>query len=488
MLRHPYWLDEAWVADSIRAPLSDVVRLSASTPPLFTLLLRPARVFGAQAPRLIPLAFAGGAVVLAVLLAASLAWPRRSFRLLACTGAGLVALLAPTALARDDLKQYTADAFCALAALLLCSRLDAEWSRKRLIVLSVLAGVGPILSVAAAFSGFACLAALLLTRLVRRAHMQAVESGVALVASLAFAIGVYSITYEPHVTPQYYVFWRAFFLRGSPGEILTTVWDRLEAQSHMTGLGAVGWFVVLLVLGLVTMVWLKRPTVALGFVGLWAEMVLLGTLRRYPFLDLRTSHFLLLSTGVVGAIGAAGVCAAVGMRWPRQAIALGLLATLVWLVAVSHPIRRLALPNEDVESQTSYVARHRSPGDVVLVNYAGSYGFAYYWPADSPDFIDMATAGPGFIPAFTSRSDIVVAQQRTPDAVRSALADAVTKARAGSGKIWFVRSHVTKSENAAFADAVSTLGLSIRAVCVHPSTAGHCRDKETLATIDGSQR
>ncbi|MCW2930204.1 MAG: hypothetical protein JWM19_1166 [Actinomycetia bacterium] len=56
-LRQPYWLDEAWVADSVRAPLSQVPRLASSTPLGWTLLLRLVPFGGPERQRLVPLAF-----------------------------------------------------------------------------------------------------------------------------------------------------------------------------------------------------------------------------------------------------------------------------------------------------------------------------------------------------------------------------------------------------------------------------------------------
>ncbi len=62
VLHHPYWLDEAWVADSTRVPLSRVLGVTSVTPVGFSLLLRAAVVGGDQKHRLIPLAFAGATV------------------------------------------------------------------------------------------------------------------------------------------------------------------------------------------------------------------------------------------------------------------------------------------------------------------------------------------------------------------------------------------------------------------------------------------
>ena len=68
LLAQPYWLDEAWVADSVRAPLSLVPRLASSTPLGWTLLLRLVPFGGPERQRLVPLAIYALAAALAYLL------------------------------------------------------------------------------------------------------------------------------------------------------------------------------------------------------------------------------------------------------------------------------------------------------------------------------------------------------------------------------------------------------------------------------------
>ena len=63
MLTQPLWVDENWVAVSLRAPVNQVLRLTASTPVLFTLLLRVVPHGSPQGLRLLALAFTVAAVV-----------------------------------------------------------------------------------------------------------------------------------------------------------------------------------------------------------------------------------------------------------------------------------------------------------------------------------------------------------------------------------------------------------------------------------------
>src|SRR5579862_494595 len=84
MLTKPLWLDENWVAASIRAPLSEIIRVSSSTPLAFTLLLR---LLPHQAPsqlRLLPLIFTGATGAVAWVLANEIHPRRWTNRVLAC--------------------------------------------------------------------------------------------------------------------------------------------------------------------------------------------------------------------------------------------------------------------------------------------------------------------------------------------------------------------------------------------------------------------
>src|SRR5260221_7764759 len=126
-LFQPYWLDEAWVADSVRAPLGLVPQLASSTPLGWTLLLRLVPFGGPERQRLVPLAFYALAVAVAYLLGRELRLTRFTAGLL--TAAAV--LLAPSMLARGDLKQYTAEACSAVLVWLLVARAERAWSRWR---------------------------------------------------------------------------------------------------------------------------------------------------------------------------------------------------------------------------------------------------------------------------------------------------------------------------------------------------------------------
>jgi hypothetical protein len=75
LLSQPYWNDEAWVAVTTRFPLSRLPQLTSSTPIGWSLLLRLATIGRSQSGRLLPLAFAGIAVIPGYWLARRLDWP-----------------------------------------------------------------------------------------------------------------------------------------------------------------------------------------------------------------------------------------------------------------------------------------------------------------------------------------------------------------------------------------------------------------------------
>ncbi|HEV2921747.1 MAG TPA: hypothetical protein VG673_21300, partial [Actinomycetota bacterium] len=127
LLTRSYWLDEGWVVDSVRAPLHQLELLTSSTPIGWTLLLRLVPpVGGPERHRLLPLAFAALTALAAWRLGALLGpgrWAWLSGLACGIAGAASVAVLDHT-----WLKQYTAEAFVAVALALLLARVELAWS------------------------------------------------------------------------------------------------------------------------------------------------------------------------------------------------------------------------------------------------------------------------------------------------------------------------------------------------------------------------
>ena len=253
LLSQPFWNDETWVAVTTRFPLSQLPATTSSTPVGWSVLLRLFTVSGEQTSRLLPLAFAGAAVVVGYWLARRLGWPQKD----ASVAAGLLAaagvLLVPGMLVRDDLKQFTADACLALLTLALTSRLEREWSRGGLAALSVSAWGGMLFSGAAAFVGVAAFAAVCVVQLARRSWRWLIEAAAAAEITAVLMAGVYEAFDARADTPALTAFFSSDYLPVSRGlhDDLTFVVAQFKAVGGYFGLGP--W-------------WLAVPLVAAGLV------------------------------------------------------------------------------------------------------------------------------------------------------------------------------------------------------------------------------
>ena len=466
LLRVPFWTDEAWVAISTRFPLSQLPATTSSTPIGWSALLRLFPAGGSQAPRLLPLAFAGVAVVLAYWFARRLGWRWPAVSVAAGLLAGIGVLLVPAMLVRDDLKQYTADAATALLTLALTSQLEREWSRRRLAALSVAVWGGMLVSHTAAFVGIAAFAALCVVQLARRAWRPLTEAVVAAAGTAVLMIGVYAGFDARAVVPGLTAYWSGYYLPAAHGlhASATFVIARFDAVHGNFGLGPAWLAVPLVIAGLVTIFRLGRPATAVTAALLWPVMLTLSALKKYPFLDLRTSTFLFAVTIAVAAIGVIGGCSLLGSLLRRGlpgragGIAAALVAGALAAVAVAGfavgawpQVRSHEIPLEDVRDQARYVAAHEAPGDVIMVNLNSNWGFAYYWRRGQPARRADAAVLQGYEADFPSQPQIIVARNRDAAGVDAAVARALALIRPHPcARIWVIRTHLIPAERAAW--------------------------------------
>jgi hypothetical protein len=465
LLRQPFWTDEAWVAVTTRFPLSQLRETTSSTPIGWSALLRLFTERGEQAGRLLPLAFAGAAVMVAYWLGRGIGWRRREVSVAAGLLTAIAVLLVPAMLVRDDLKQYTADACLSLLVLALTSRLERDWSRGGLASLSVAVWGGMLFSDAVAFAGAAAFGALFATQLCRRAWGRLVETALTGACTAVLMLAVYEESYVGADSPGLKAYWSAFYLPTAKGlhADLEFVTSRLHAVGAYFGLGPAWLALPLVAAGLVTMFRLGRPATAVAVAILWPELAALSALRQYPFLDLRTSTFLFAITAAVAAIGLAGVCALLLPRF-NGLLAGGLAAVaLVVFVAGATPyVRSRMIPNEDVRDQVRYVTAHEKRGDVILVNLSSNWGFAYYWPVGYPVRRPDNAVAQGYEAYFPDQPDIVVARNRDLAAVAAALAQALALARPHAcSRIWVVRTHLLAQERLAWRVALRQQKLTL---------------------------
>ena len=469
MLSQPFWNDEAWVAVTTRFPLSQLPQTTSSTPIGWSLLLRLVTVHGGETSRLLPLAFAALAVAAGYWLARGLGWPDRFSAVLAASLAGLSVLLVPAMLLRDDLKQYTADACLTLLILGLTSRLERDWSRRNLGLLTAAVGLSILLSDPAVLVGVAAFAAVLIVALARREWRRLAEAAIAGVAAAVILGGLYkAFVASAAGALGASTHWDGFYVPAGQGLHASLTWivKMLGLLRADFGLGP-SWLAVPLVLaGLVTTFRLGRPATALAAAALLPELIAASALKVYPFGDLRTSTWLIVALVAFAAIGVGGIAALARNVLPGASARLvpGLLAVaaVAGLCAAAAPdVRSHSIPAEDVRDQATYVAAHARADDVILVNLNSNWGFAYYWPYGQPARRPSTAVKQGYEAYFPDQPRIVVARDRDPAAVRAALASALARVRPGScATIWLVRSHVIATEQAAWTAALKAARIN----------------------------
>jgi hypothetical protein len=455
VLDPPYWVDEAWVAVAAKAPLTDLPWVTASSPLGWTTLvwLLPAH---AQVQRLVPWGFMLSAVLAAYAFGRLLRWPGAAWSYVAgATAAGAVLLL-PAQQFRHDLKQYTADAAVAVTLLALLAWAEPAWTRRRAVLLGGAIVGGMLVSHTAAFVGAAVVFAVVVMRRRLDALVFAGATGAGMVL-------VYGLVDRVGQTGGLTSYWADYFPRVH--DLLPYLGQRLTALEAALGMG---WpvFVSAMVVGYAAVARAGRPTAAVALAALPVIAVVAGVAQRYPLLDQRTSHFLLVTGALAGALGLVGLATLVRRAWIGALVAAAVLST--YAMVNLDVIRNPPPPNqgEDPKAQVAYVAAHRRPDDVILVSLAGQLGFAYYWSADRPRFIHGGPLATGWRIDYPPEDRIVIAQGRTEAAVRSALDQAL----ALHGRVWLVRSHIVAAEATAWTAALAGLAVTEEPVGAEPLT------------------
>lgn len=459
MLSAPYWLDESWVAITGRYPLHDLPATTSSTPILWSLMLRP---LPQSDLRIVPLLFAGLAVAAAYLLVRGFAWERRSAAVLGGSLAGVTALVNPSALVRNDLKQYTADAFFTLLVLLVVSGLEATWSQGRLIVLAVITSVGLLLSAAAALTGIAAFAALAAQALARRDPR--LKSLLVIGAAAGAGFGaLYLIFVAQADSPGLTKYWMADYLPVASGPVAVTHFLHVRVVDELGRLGVGPWWLAacLIAAGLVALLRRGRPMVALTAAFLLVEMLALGALKIYPFLDQRTSHFLTVMLTVITAVGVSDAVARLLLR--PAALGAALTAAAVAFTSHNSPyLRAHSIAPEDVRAPAAYLQAHRAPGEVVIVTLGSSFGFGVYWRDAHLGRRHTTAVLQGYVPDYPQDPALLIAAGRDASSVNSLTDRALSLAHGST--IWMVDSHVSPGEDLAWANKLTAAGLQLECV------------------------
>jgi hypothetical protein len=311
LLTRSFWLDEGWVVDSVRAPLHQLDLLTSSTPIGWTLLLRLVPpVGGPERYRLLPLAFAAACALAAWWLGRLVGGGpggRASWAWLYGLCCGLAGAASAAVLSHTWLKQYTAEAFVALALAVLLARVERAWSWPSLAAFAAAGVAGFLVSNTAPLVAAAGMGGLWLTSLAGR-RWSRLPALAATTAGLTLADGVlYQVLASNGSTLPLRRYWRLRYLSldDGVGAAAHLVWQRLVAE-----LGSLGWgpwwlALALIGVGLVTLWRAGLPALALAVPAVAAELVVLGFAGAYPFLEPRTVIFYSALLTVTAAAGLA---------------------------------------------------------------------------------------------------------------------------------------------------------------------------------------
>lgn len=502
LLRNPFWLDESWVAMSLRAGWAQAVRLTGPTPVGWTLLMRLVPGRGPEHYRLLGIGFIALSVLAGYALGRQLGWSRRGEAVLAglCAAAG--ALLLPAQIVRHDLKQFTADAAMSVMLLALAAWTESRFSWRRLAVTGTAAVLGMFVSHTTPLVAGPLMVALPLVAALRRDRRALARTMAVAVPTGLAMLATYRLVSERARVPSLRAYWTGYYLdvHAGPGGLAHELARRLHDLGDLFGMP---WpaMVALAGAGLLTLVRTHRPVTALTAAAMPVGLVVAGYAHAYPVLDQRTSHFLLVVTAVLGGLGLTGSAVLIGRivaghrgrgavppagRYATAgtvtaAVLVGALlvgycvANAAWIGYTAPPGRYPRTPVSfaapvvwDVRSQVDYVSAHRRPGDVVVYSALSDFGFAYYWRADRPHWV-RSDFGNGWAATYDpATTRIVGVGGRDPRRIADALRFAERMARGyGPGtRVWIIRTYLVPAEAAAWGQVLA--GRAVRYLPVGP--------------------
>ncbi|HYL52258.1 MAG TPA: hypothetical protein VEZ15_09835 [Acidimicrobiia bacterium] len=455
------WTDETWVAVLTRVPLSHLWRLSSSSPIGWLALLRAVPGSNPERFRFLTVACAAGAVVAAYVLVRSCAWSSALHARVAASVAAVLVAATPAMLMRDDVKQYVSDALVALVVLGAVRSIDADPRDWRVLRLGCISALALPFSTTSAFVGVAAFGALGVSATLRRAWRRAAATTVVGVAVGGFYAAFFGAVVAPNVNTSLHDYWHNAYLHGSPTDMLVESWHRLDDLAFflaMPAAVAVGLFAI----GITALVRQRETALAVTLPMLWLEMMALGRAQLYPFLELRTSLFLIVPSLVIVGIGATSLCMTLLMRRRALAVACGTVLAVMFAIGAAPTVHAFGIPNEDIRGQTRYVASHIRPDDVVIVNALASWGFAYYWPRGHIHIVRTDGVPPGFL-AEVPDINAQYATGTTYEQVLATLRAALQQGSAArTGQMFVVRTHMNGEERDAWTRAFATLHLQPR--------------------------
>ena len=397
-----FWMDEAWVANSLIEPTWAGVFyyphwLQTSPPGFLAVAAATVAAFGHwhAAFRLLPLV--SGLVGLGIVV-----WMSRrlspAFGLLAV----VIAALSPTAIDYSRmLKQYSTD--LAVAALLLAMtwRYVERPTGGRFTALAAALGLGLICAYGAVFTVGAVLALTSPVGLMligRSVEKRDVLRWAGLIAVAVAVLGVeYVALYLPNTSPELRRFWYTISLNRRDADLLQTLFRHLvmfvrqmPVPAALHGIAIVAGAAVVAagsVVGLRDRARRETTVILLALGGLPVLAILAsGMLDLYPNFE-RTSLFLLPGLALLFAWNAQVLCGAARAFGQRTTGArpIGVITAALFAIAgltmlvdgVRNGLATVA-PREDYEASVRYLGAEARNGDVVFVHACCSEGFRLY--------------------------------------------------------------------------------------------------------------
>lgn len=453
VLSAPYWIDEAWVAISTKLPLRDLPSVVQTSPMGWEFLLRLVPFGGDQRQRLVPLILAAVAVVLAYVYVRRLPWNRLLLARVGGVLAAVAALLVPSALIRNDLKQYTADAAAALVALLLVTRAEKRGRRRDIAWLAGSMGVLVLFSSATPIIALGAFGALAASFAIQRRWRDVLTTVVGGAAGGVLMAIVFVATYLKGLGGGLHAYWQDYYLPVSGGGSAIGQWfvDRGGAWVSDLGLGPVWLGSVLVLAGIATLILMRAYALALFLPTVLMVAVGFSAAGQYPLFDIRTSHYLAMVTVVTAAIGVTGLSQLLAQLWARRLPQVwarrhklvvpisAAVAIALFTIGAAPDIRLHSIPSEDMRGPVEYLAQHRQPRDAVVVNYAGEYAYAYYLNGD--DFVERHQAGVArWHLLFPGDPKLIIVKGRGGTYINMSLDEAAALA-GPHGHIWFAYIH-----------------------------------------------
>ncbi|OGP71180.1 MAG: hypothetical protein A2Y80_10680 [Deltaproteobacteria bacterium RBG_13_58_19] len=376
------WTDEAWVALAALKPTpAEALAAGQSTPPLYLLTLwAMAKLWGSSEAILRSLSFCFG------LGTVFLFWPLA--RRLASPGAALLALatvaLSPVLVYfSKELKQYSGDAFFAVALILLAERLRASQGERGWLALTLVGLLGLGFSHALIFT-LPVVAVVLWLALPFAGRLRLALLGA--VWALGFAV-FYLFFFRPQVDPELVVYWTQDFPDFS-GPVGFSLWLGEALYRYLQYFllkWGFFWGLPMLLLGMVTW-WGQGPRRALLY---WGGPLLLAlaaaAFHRYPFMaHYGGNRLMLFSAPLLYLAVAIGVTASLTWLWRQRYRWLAPVLAVLILLALN-PVEVLrenlhpSLNQGEIRPLISHLQSQLQPRDRVYVYYYAINPFKYYF-------------------------------------------------------------------------------------------------------------